>query len=715
MSSVWAVTAASVPHVLFVFLLLVSLLATILIRGDAFRRGSVATTIIAVLPWAIGDALLLNLADPDTARPMARFMAGSFSLFGPACMIFLLTMSGRLDRYRYPVLALSLLGLVACVVTWSTDLVTDGVHAISHGWYPSAGTLMWIPLVLTVLSVGLGVYLSLPAPDQKHSARRQRYMLIMGALVMGGGMAPLLVGYGVLSYPLLPFPGAICIWLLLRAVFRHDLLHSRGFDRAAAYELAMVALLVPMVALIAWACTDGQLQGGATLALVMLVPIFGGTQAGVLMMRNHIAAKRTWVSTEADQAVERLAVKSLDYRSPLELKDGVVEVLDQHSRLSSIQLWLLFQEKHLRLTASSKKKQVEIDLDLQDWLSENRLPLHGSELPILRLHGMREPLEQLFEDLECGVILPLADRDRLVGIITAASPPHERMLTDGELQLLREVGRAAAKSLTFISLFVEAEERIEIDKELEVAAAVQYGRTLDEVRHDFTHCQVIGHYTPAAQFGGDWWSANELSDERVLVVIGDVTGRGVPAALVSSTALAACQTAQALQGASCEVLSLLELLNTAVRTVGGEQYEMTSFAILIDWDSRRVTYANGGHRFPYLVRPNKDGTGDAILRPLISRGTHLGVTDPVIQASTIDIEEGDYLVLFSDAAVEARNAAGKAYGDKRLQQVLKRYVPAAGNRACKVILDDILAHCGDKAPEDDLTLVVVRLGVEIDR
>lgn len=707
----FALGASSIPHFLFVFGLLVLLLVTLLLRGDAFRRSALVALTLAMLPWALCNALFVSLTDPSIGAGIGRFMSGSWALFGPACLIFLLASNGRIARFRYLVSGFAVVGIILCALAWSTDLVVDGVQELAWGGYhPAPGPLMFAPLTIQIVSTVMGVILSMPTAGHWKQKTARRYLLAVAGLALCAALDPLLLAYGLSPYPFLPVPGLISVVLSLRALARQDLLHARGFDHATAYEAAMFIVLVPLVFAIVWASTDEYLAGGTVLALVLLVPLLGAIQGAALMVRKYVTTQRTQVSSDADQAVERLAVKSLEYRSGIELAEGMAEVLENHTRLSSVTLWVSVRKTFLRPAGAPRSAHVKIDDALYDWLIEHHLPLHGADLPLLRLGKSVEATEELLDSLGAGVILPLADRDRLVGVIAAGAPPHGRMLNDGELQLLREVGRSAAKSLTFINLFVEAEERIEVAKELEVAAAVQRGRTLDEVRHDFATCQVIGHYTPAAQFGGDWWSAHELPDERVLVVIGDVTGRGVPAALVSSTAAAACQTAQALQGASCEVLSLLELLNDAVRTVGGDQYEMTSFAILLDWDSRRITYANGGHRFPYLVRPAKDESGVATLRPLVSRGTHLGVANPVINAATMDVEDGDLLVLFSDAAVEARNNKGKPYGDKRLQRVLERYIVGAGSRACKVILDDVLSHCGDVTPEDDLTLVVMRLG-----
>jgi phosphoserine phosphatase RsbU/P len=332
---------------------------------------------------------------------------------------------------------------------------------------------------------------------------------------------------------------------------------------------------------------------------------------------------------------------------------------------------------------------------------------------MMRLGGLREPISAVVKTLDAGVVVPLVHRERLVGLLAAAAP-KDRALRDRERDLLRQVSGAVARALTFIALFREAAARVEVAREVEVAAAVQEGRATGEGRVRFDRCELLSYYQPAAQFGGDWWTSYELPDGRVLVAIGDVTGHGMSAALISSTVEGACETAQRMLGASFEVLALLELLNQMVLDVGRGDFSMSCFAAVIDADAGQVSFANAGHAFPYVVRRGRNGDdGRAELRSLVSRGTLLGTPAPRLVASSFELEPDDAIVFYSDSLVDSRSPTGEPYGERRFQRLLRRHVHAAGARACEVIMGDANAHYGEQPILDDITLVVVRLGASV--
>jgi sigma-B regulation protein RsbU (phosphoserine phosphatase) len=188
------------------------------------------------------------------------------------------------------------------------------------------------------------------------------------------------------------------------------------------------------------------------------------------------------------------------------------------------------------------------------------------------------------------------------------------------------------------------------------------------------------------------------------VMIGDVTGHGVPAALVTATVEGCCETAQRLLGSGFHVFDLMQLLNRSVLDVGKSEYLMSCFAAVIDADEMAVTFANAGHPFPYLCRPGE-------LRALVSRGMPLGVeAEPTIAVARMDLNPKDVIVLFTDALVESENAEGKRYGDRGLQRALRRRAAGAGARACHEIMDDALLHYGERPIREDITLVCVTVG-----
>src|SRR5262249_44194622 len=136
-----------------------------------------------------------------------------------------------------------------------------------------------------------------------------------------------------------------------------------------------------------------------------------------------------------------------------------------------------------------------------------------------------------------------------------------------------------------------------------------------------------GYFAPASQVGGDWWTVHDLPGDRLLVVIGDVTGHGTAAAMITSCAKAACDTVRSLAGDKLTVSYLLGALNGAVYETARRKFVMTCFASIIDLRARTITFANAGHNFPYLLRPRSGeagGSGGDDLQVLMSRGNPLG-------------------------------------------------------------------------------------------
>lgn len=708
-----AITTASIPFVLLSLGLLACIVATMLIYGDLLLRVAIMVAGLASLPWSVGMCLALSTSDAAQAEMLIRFSQGSLALVGPALLFLWVVFEGMLERYRFLVIGAGVIGVASCIVAWSTDLVVAGVWMGSlELWHPKAGPLSELHLANLVIGAGLGVYLATHELHPKRPPVCSKQVVLAWLLIAVAAADGVLLNHGIGVYPLSVVSAIVAMLVVLHAIVRNDLLHSRGFDWGSAYELFLLLVLAGLVLGATEALFASSARGrSVVLALIIFVPLFGGTQALVLLIRDYIVGERRRVSSEADQALEELADSSLDFRSNAELAEALVPLIENITRLTEVRLLICGIEGKARPIDASPSDYVLVDRDLYDWLVENQAPLVSGELPGRRLGRLRKRAETLISALGADLLMPLVDREVLVGLIAAANSHDNYSLGEAELQLVQEAGRTAAKTLTYIGLFREAENRIGLAKELEVAAAVQHARTPGEERRRYGICEVIAHYYPAARFGGDWWMSHELPDGRVAVVIGDVTGRGVPAALVSSSVASACQTVHAMLGDRFTVLTLLDLLGDAVEAVGGEHYAMSCFAAVFDLERGEVSFANAGHPFPYRCRAVAGaGARTAELSALISRGTRLGTHERVLKHAKLDIRGGDVVVFYSDAVVEATNAEGRRYSERRLQRVLERYLLGACERACEIIVEDVMTYCGNRQPSDDITLVVVRLG-----
>jgi len=256
-------------------------------------------------------------------------------------------------------------------------------------------------------------------------------------------------------------------------------------------------------------------------------------------------------------------------------------------------------------------------------------------------------------------------------------------------------------------LIEQTAEKAKIEQELEVAKMIQ--ETLvprpEPVRKGTL--TFAGFYQPAAQTGGDWWTWAELGGGRVLVAIGDVTGHGVPSAMITAAAKAACDVARYVHGDAMTVATLLETMNHAIFESAQRKFVMTCFASIVDTQRRTITYANAGHNFPYLFR-QAEGKGE--FGSLMIRGNRLG-DDPQsrYESKTTELAVGDVLVWYTDGIVECEGANGEEYGEKRFRASVRKAAVLDAGDMRDAIIADASAYFASTPRKDDITMVVGRI------
>jgi serine phosphatase RsbU (regulator of sigma subunit) len=719
-------TAASLPYLVLALGLMVLGIVAVVARGDGVQRMAVLGVVAASLPWAVGSFFMLGTDDPHLAETLGRLWLGPAALLGPSLMTQLLVVGGLHERHRAVIVGAVAIGAAVCILTWSTNIVVRGIWRTPWGiWYPEGGggvfllvlTLVFGPILAAVLARRARMVAVRGVADAQK--RRLRFVLLP-LLLMPFGATDVLLLWQLGVYPWSVVPGIFATGGALYAISRHNLWHLRGIDRAGLVEVAAVSAVVAISLGAAWAL-EGVTRESAVALAVMLAPVLLAAQLVSTVARSR-QDDATRVAGEADIALEEFVEASSNVRDEGELSTALGELLAGHTGLVGARL-IVVEAGGLRPFGNTEAEPIRIDARVRAWLVTNPEMLMVGELAPRRLGGLREPVEGLIARVGAEVIVPLVDREELVGVIAADG--GRTAMRDDTRSLIAQAARATAMALTYLRLFREAEARVTVAREVEVASAVQQARATGETRLELGSSQVIAYYRPSTTFGGDWWSAHELPDGRVLVAIGDVSGGGVPVALLSSTVEGTVETAQRLLGASFELEAFLQLLNHAVLDVGGGRYTMTCFAALFDRVAGLVTFANAGHPFPYVCRTagpatapgglgSTDGPADlrrvrGDLRALVARGTPLGVADPVLAVSRLELRPDDVVVFYTSALVDARNGEGKSYGERRFQRVLRDYVRGAGERACQVIVDDVQAYRGEQPIDQDLTLVVVRM------
>ncbi len=275
-----------------------------------------------------------------------------------------------------------------------------------------------------------------------------------------------------------------------------------------------------------------------------------------------------------------------------------------------------------------------------------------------------------------------------------------------EIGLLGENFNYMADQL--VVLLRQTAEKATLEKELEVARTIQETLVPPNDTVDRGFVRISGYFQPASQCGGDWWTYHDLKNGKVLVVIGDVTGHGVPSAMITAAAKAACDVARAVTGDDVSCTQLLEIMNRAIFESAKRKFVMTCFASIIDPKTRTITYANAGHNFPYVFRPNAGDGQD--FQVLMSRGNRLGdLEESTYQEKTHPLSPGDVLVWYTDGIVECENDRGEEYGEKRFRAAIRRAAADDPVTMRESVVAAAGQFFGDRPRKDDITMVFARI------
>jgi serine phosphatase RsbU (regulator of sigma subunit) len=245
----------------------------------------------------------------------------------------------------------------------------------------------------------------------------------------------------------------------------------------------------------------------------------------------------------------------------------------------------------------------------------------------------------------------------------------------------------------------EIRERERVEQDLRVAHGIQQASLPKEVP-DLEGWQIAPFYQPAREVGGDFYDFHLLSEGRLGVVVGDATGKGVPAALVMSTTCGMLQLAARALGSSSPG-EVLEQVNETLLTRIPPNMFVTCFYGVLDPLSGSFTYANAGHDLPYLWHG-----GEA--EELRARGMPLGLMPGMsYEQKQIVLELGDSALLYSDGLVEAHDPQGEMFGFPKLRALVAEHGEETSLE--DFLLEELYSFVGEGwEQEDDITLLTLR-------
>jgi len=416
--------------------------------------------------------------------------------------------------------------------------------------------------------------------------------------------------------------------------------------------------------------------------------------------RDHAAALETLteISREVaeildlDELLHRIAVltkRIIDYRT-----FGILLVNEQKQELEP-KVALQYGEKTSRLN-------IKIGEGLVGYSAQHKVPLIVDDVS-------KDPRYiKVVEDVRSELVIPLLLKDRCIGVFDLESP-ELHAFSQRHAEILGILASQAAVAIENARLYetVRASE-LKLEREIEFARRVQMALMPSEAPKRPKGVELGARFETARQIGGDLYDFLSPDPGTLVIAVGDVSGKGVPAALYGAFAgeLVRSRTFRrrftTLRSSPSGVLASM---NTILHERKLEEYFCVLCYASFDLKKRQVTIANSG--LPYPIR-RSEGVSEPIQLPGVPLGSFPNTTYEEI---TFDLKAGDLYVFCTDGIFEAENALGQEFGAARLIKVIDRMADQPAQAIVDGIFDAVELFRNGQPASDDMTAVVMRVAV----
>ena len=328
------------------------------------------------------------------------------------------------------------------------------------------------------------------------------------------------------------------------------------------------------------------------------------------------------------------------------------------------------------------------------------------EIDKLDLHS---PALDAMKASQIKVVVPLVSQGELIGLLNLGPRLSQQEYSADDRKLLNDLATQTAPAVQVAQLVRQqqrqAQERERIEQELRVARLIQQTLLPKEVP-DLEGYKLAAYYQPAREVGGDFYDFLKLDDEHLGLVVGDVTDKGVPAAIVMATTRTMLRASAQRLDSPGEVLKRVN--DVIVRDIPPNMFITCLYAIL-NLESGLLRYANAGHDLPYRRRRRRRSSEAGGAEELRATGMPLGLLPGMsYEEKEIVLGRGDSVLFYSDGLVEAHDPHRQMFGFPRLQGLVGAH-RSDGPAMVNFLLSELARFTGEEwEQEDDITLVTLQ-------
>jgi phosphoserine phosphatase RsbU/P len=357
----------------------------------------------------------------------------------------------------------------------------------------------------------------------------------------------------------------------------------------------------------------------------------------------------------------------------------------------------LREKNGIKIAAS----RIDSAINLQDILQPLcDLERSATTQDLLKQKAHRMSAAQLTK-IGITAVVPMHIQQKTKGMILLGERLRGGTYTQADLEFLYSLGNLAIISIENARLFKEAIEKQRMEDELNIAREIQQG-LLPEKLPSISGFDIAALTIPSKEVGGDYYDAITRQNGEYILAIGDVSGKGTPAALLMASVQAALRALAPLCHSISQTTGQINDL-TCANTRSGNKF-ITFFWGILDAQTRLFRFSNAGHNPPYLIRKNGK------IELLEDGGLILGIfrTTVPYAESSVTMSPGDVLVMYTDGVSEAMNQSGEQFTEELLESTLKESTHLSAKEIIQKVQRRLESHTQGTPQSDDITMLVLK-------
>jgi sigma-B regulation protein RsbU (phosphoserine phosphatase) len=401
--------------------------------------------------------------------------------------------------------------------------------------------------------------------------------------------------------------------------------------------------------------------------------------------------------------------QELPYLSNInEILKRIASSVNETMRVRNINIWImdeqysvLVNKDHSKHFSNAKENHTLYDKAFSELFRKSKEPRLLYEVNLTELK-IEDKYKDVFRSERIVLSIPIFLKDKLIGAINFGNKPSGKAYSDEDIDLLKTLASQSAIAFENARLHKEEISKQKIEEELKIARKIQ-NSLLPEEAVVVEGLDISWVSKPAKMIGGDFYDLIRIDEKRILIVVADVSGKGIPAALYMSQVQAMIQFAAGIFKTPREILTEV---NKLVHEKIDKRSFITMIAALFDTENNKVKIARAGHN-PAIMSLNGK------VEILKNKGMGLGLEseklfDINLEESEFTLNPDNLFVFYSDGLTEAMNAKREEFSTERTMEIVTRHRYSEPSVILNNLMSSVKDFTGTAEQNDDITLVVVK-------